>query len=113
MKVMLIVCDDAELSATIKDEQAFWDECRAWGTEMTTRGIRIYGNILELPEKARTVRVRNGKPVLSDGPFAETKEVIGGFDILECASMDEALEVAARHPVARYGAIEVRPLGRE
>jgi len=113
MKFMLFVCDDAELSATIKDEAAFWDECRAWGTEMAARGVRVDGQILELPEKARTVRVRNGKPVRSDGPFAETKEVIGGFDILECASMDEALEVAEKHPVARYGALEVRPFGRE
>jgi len=61
----------------------------------------------------RTVRVRGGEALISDGPFAETKEQIGGFDILECASLDEALEVAGKHPVARFGAIDLRPFWQE
>ena len=56
------------------------------------------------------MRVRDGKTLVTDGPFAETKEAVGGFDILECDSLEEAVEIAAGHPVAGVGTIEVRPL---
>lgn len=70
---------------------------------MEGRGILLPGgHELRPVSDARTVRI-------SDGPFAETKEQIGGFDVLDCASLDEALEVVAKHPVARFGAIDVRP----
>ena len=59
---------------------------------------------------ATTLQVREGEVLLTDGPFAETYEQILGFDLLECANLDEALEVAAKHPVAQWGSIEVRPL---
>jgi len=59
------------------------------------------------------VRVRSGEVVLADGPFAETKELIAGFDIIDCADLDEALEVAGKHPVARIGSIEVRPFAED
>ena len=58
----------------------------------------------------RSVRVRDGRAIVTDGPFAETKEAVGGFDILECGSLEEAVEIAAGHPVAKSGTIEVRPL---
>jgi len=67
------------------------------------------GHELRPLSDARTVRVRGGEVLVDDGPFAETKEQIGGFDILDCASLEEAVEVASRHPVARYGSIDVRP----
>jgi hypothetical protein len=60
-------------------------------------------------DRAITVRKRNGKVLKTDGPFAETKEWIAGFDVIECASLDEAIEVAAKHPMARFGKIEIRP----
>jgi hypothetical protein len=56
------------------------------------------------------VRVRGGKTLVTDGPFAETKEAVGGFDLLECDSFEQAVEIAAKHPIAELGAIEVRPL---
>jgi hypothetical protein len=62
------------------------------------------------PRRARSVRVRDGKTVVTDGPFATTKEALGGFDIIECGSLEEAVEIAAAHPVAQSGTIEVRPL---
>ena len=55
------------------------------------------------------MRLRDGEVLLTDGPFAETKEQILGFDVIECADLDEALEIAAKHPVAKYGMVEVRP----
>ena len=76
---------------------------------MDGRGVRIEGNRLALTTDATTVRVREGDVLVSDGPVAETKEQIGGYDVIECADLDEAIEVAAKHPVAKFGTIEVRP----
>jgi hypothetical protein len=81
-----------------------------WVDDLRARGIWLTGDQLAPPRRARTVRVRNGKTLVTDGPFAETKEVIGGFDLLECGSLEEAVEIAAAHPIAQMGTIEVRPL---
>jgi hypothetical protein len=70
----------------------------------------VDGAPLQLPETATTVRMRDGKRVVTDGPFAETKEWLAGFYTFECASLDEALDWAAKIPGAYYGSIEVRPL---
>jgi len=86
------------------------DEARGWAEEMTRRGVFIGGEVLRPASEATTVRVREGDVLLSDGPFAETKEQVGGIALVECTDLDEALEVAAAHPVARYGMIEVRPV---
>ena len=80
-----------------------------WVAETDSQGIRLYGSELEPPKRARTVRVRNSHTIVTDGPFAETKEQIAGFDVLECADLDEAIEVARKHPMARLGVLEVRP----
>jgi hypothetical protein len=80
----------------------------AWATEMEARGVTCYGGMLRPPADAVTVRVRDGQVLVSDGPFAETKEQIGGFNVLACASIQEAIEVAAKHPVAKIGTFELR-----
>ena len=80
-----------------------------WVAETDGKGVRLYGSELAPPENARTVRVRDSRAIVTDGPFAETKEQIAGFDVLECADLDEAIEVARRHPMARLGVLEVRP----
>lgn len=71
-------------------------------------GRRIEGNRLRDVEDATTVRVRDGRTLVSDGPFAEYKEHIAGYDLIEAESLDRAVEIAALHPVARFGSIEVR-----
>jgi hypothetical protein len=81
----------------------------AWVAEMDGRGVRLYGNRLAGTGDARTVRVAGDEVLVTDGPFAETKELVAGFDVVDCADLDEAIEVAAKHPAARFGAIEVRP----
>jgi hypothetical protein len=78
--------------------------------EMDGRGVRVTGDRLRPVADTTSVRVRDGEVVITDGPFAEGTEVIAGFDLLECADLHEALEVAARHPCAAYGGIEVRPV---
>lgn len=81
-----------------------------WVDEMQARGVRLIGNRLRPIEETKGVRVRGGDTLVSDGPFAEAKEVIAGFDLIDCADEAEALEIAAKHPVARFGAVEVRAL---
>ncbi|MGI9318297.1 MAG: YciI family protein [bacterium] len=82
----------------------------AFTKEVKERGLFQGGEPLEKAGTATTVRVRNGQTVVSDGPFAETKEVLGGFYLLDCKDLDEALECAAKIPTAHYGSIEVRPV---
>ena len=84
-------------------------ELPSWIEEMDGRGVRLLGRELDFPETAVTVRVRDGEALVTDGPFAETKEFVAGFDLLECADLDEAIEVAASSPVARYHPFEIRP----
>jgi hypothetical protein len=88
-------------------------EIPGWIEEMDGRGVRLLGRELELPETAVTVRVRDGETLVSDGPFAETKEFMAGFDLLKCADLDEAIEVAAKHPSSWFQTIEIRPLADE
>jgi hypothetical protein len=77
---------------------------------METRGIVRGGGGLRPPNHAVTVRVRNGEVLRSDGPFAETKEQMGGFCVIDCVDLDEAIEVAAKHPAAAFGMVELRPI---
>jgi hypothetical protein len=86
-------------------------ELPAWIEEMDRRGVRLLGRELDLPETAVTVRVRAGETLVTDGPFAETKEFVAGLDIFECADLDEAIEAAAKSPVSRYHPMEIRPFG--
>jgi hypothetical protein len=81
----------------------------AWIEEMDGRGVRLLGRELDFPDKAMTVRVRDSETLVTDGPFAETKEFVAGFDLLDCADLDEAIEVAAASPVARFHPMEIRP----
>ncbi len=76
---------------------------------MEGRSVRLQGHQLRPVSDASTVRVRDGEVLVADGPFAETREQIAGFDIIEAADLDEAIEVASKHPVASYGTVEVRP----
>ena len=77
---------------------------------MSDRGMFITGARLRSVATATTVQVRSGETLISDGPFTEAKEPIGGFVLLDCADLDEAIAVAAKHPVAAYGKVEIRPL---
>ncbi len=106
IRYMMLVCTDPAVDPR---EFARIEPVDPWVAEMDGRGVRLYGSELEPPGSARTVRVRDSRAIVTDGPFAETKEQIAGFDLLECADLDEAIEVAGRHPMARLGILEVRP----
>jgi hypothetical protein len=105
-RYMMFVCTDP---AADPQEVARTEPVDPWVAEMDARGIRLFGSELEPPSAARTVRGREEHAIVADGPFAETKEQIAGFDVVECADLDEAIDVAAKHPMARSGVLEVRP----
>ncbi|WP_433475815.1 YciI family protein [Spirillospora sp. CA-142024] len=110
MQYMMLICG-VEGGELPPDEQAaMMADTEAWVKEMDGRGVRRFGDRLRHTDAATTVRVRDGETLLSDGPFAETKEQILGFDLIDCADLEEVLEIASKHPSARSGTIEVRPL---
>ncbi len=109
MKYMMLVCRDPSIELPSEQRTTIGPEVEAWVSEMDGRGVWLQGQELAGVQDATTIRVREGEVVIADGPFAETKELIAGFDILDCADLDEAIEVAAKHPVARFGSLELRP----
>ena len=112
MKYMLIHCIDesAERSRSPEDYQSETPAIESWLDEMEGRGVLLHGDRLRYVSDATTVQVRSRELLVSDGPFAETKEQIAGYDVIDCADLDEAIEVASKHPTAYYGTIEVRPI---
>jgi hypothetical protein len=110
MKYMLMFWDDDSAEAPAEVGEDSLTAIRSWVEEMTSRGIRLHGSALSYATEASIVRVRDGKMLVSDGPYAETKEQIGGYDLIECADLDTAIEVAAAHPLASTATVEVRPL---
>jgi hypothetical protein len=112
VRYLLMICNDetAEQSATAEELEAQNREYLAFGEEMGERGVLQGGARLRPRTDATTVRVRDDEVLMSDGPFAETKEVIGGYYLVDCKDLDEAVEVAAKIPGARHGSIEVRPI---
>lgn len=85
------------------------DNVGEWVDELETRGVSEYGERLRPEQDATTVRVRGGEVLVVDGPFTESKESIGGFDVIEARDLDEAIEIASKHPVASFGRVEIRP----
>lgn len=100
--------DEANVSP--QEWQAVMDAYNAFTREINERGVYVAGEALHPTKMATTVRIRDGKTLTTDGPFAETKEQLGGFYVLNCKDLDEALQYAAKIPGAKWGSIEVRPV---
>ena len=112
MRYMLLIYDEETQQDDASGDYAPevsppWMEYTNW---LLGQGIHVGGERLATSSAATTVRVRNGDRLITDGPYAETKEVLGGYYIIECEDIDKALEAAARCPAALSGSIEVRPL---
>ncbi len=107
MHYLLLICSDGV--STQEKAAAMQVNTPRWLQETGASGARLIGKQLEGPESAKTVRVRDGRTLVTDGPFVEAKEFIAGFDIISAEDLDEAIEIAARHPVAAFHMIEVRP----
>ena len=106
MRYLMLVCTDTEPDTAPDDGETTID---AWVEKNDARGTRVMGERLRPPLAATTVRKRNGTVLVTDGPFGETRESIAGFDILECADLDEAIAIAADHEMARGGRLELWP----
>jgi hypothetical protein len=105
MKYMMFVASDTDPD---RDEDAAPD-INDWLADVEGRGKRVTGDRLRPVDDATTIRVRSGELLVTDGPYTEAKEWILGFDILDCEDLDEAIEIASKHPVAHSGRIELRP----
>jgi hypothetical protein len=107
MNYLMLVCTDGV--PTEGKIAVMQSETPGWASTMDANGVRAYGHQLQDPSTAKTVRVRDGETIVTDGPFVETKEFIAGFDLIKCDNLDEAIDVAAKHPVSWFNGIEVRP----
>lgn len=112
MQYMALIYGDEEIWAGFSEEEteAVYDRYSAFGRAAEDAGVLAGGNELGLTRNATTVRVRDEETLVTDGPYAEVKEALGGFYLLECESMEDALDWAARIPGAEHGAVEVRPV---
>jgi hypothetical protein len=109
--MMLIYASEADFADMTQEErEALMQGHAAFAQEMLARGILTGGAPLQPTQMATTVRVRKGKRMITDGPFAETKEQLAGTYILECKDLDEAIELAAKIPDVQRGSIEIRPI---
>ena len=104
MKFMMFVVSDAQPD-TVSDES----DIDLWVDPLDASGKRVIGEVLAPQADSTVVKVRGGKVLTSRGPYVETAEVICGFDILEVENLEEAIEIASRHPMARNGQLELRP----
>jgi hypothetical protein len=110
MQYALLIYDDQLATRSDEERAAIYQEYMAFSQELHASGAMVGGDQLAPVDTATTVRVRDGQTLTTDGPFAETKELLGGYYLIDVESIDEALEWAAKIPSARFGSIEVRPI---
>jgi len=112
MKYLLLICDDEKAWGKMSEAERkqIYGEYGQFSQEIRSTGHYLAGAQLQPTSTATSVRVRNGKRLVTDGPFAETREQLGGYYLIEAKDLDEALAIAARIPSARLGTIEVRPV---
>jgi hypothetical protein len=112
MQYMLLIYDDEKVWANFSEAEraAIFGEYGTYTQGLRDSGAFVAGDPLQPTTSATSVRVRDGEQLVTDGPFAETKEQLGGYYVVEAESIDEAIEHAAKIPSARYGTIEVRPV---
>ena len=108
--LLMIATEEGTNARTAEEGEGMTPEYAAFAKEMAERGVLLGGERLRETSDATTVRVRNGEVLATDGPFAETKEQLAGYFLVDCKDLDEAIEVAAKIPGAREGSIEVRPI---
>lgn len=109
MRYLLIISHDDSFRPTNSLIEAIGE----WIKKMEGRGMRVYGNPLRPASDAVTVRIRGGRTSVTKGPFSRSKEQMCAYELIECSSIDEAIEVASQHPMAKAATIEVRPVWSE
>jgi hypothetical protein len=109
MKYMLLIYADENAWSDAEREQCYGESAQL-AQKLATNGQYLGANPLQPTSTATSVRVRDGKPLVTDGPFAETREQLGGYFLIEAKDLDEAIGIAAKIPAARLGAVEIRPV---
>ena len=108
MRYLMFICRDAAIEFNAEDRATIGADVEAWVTEMEARAVRLEGQVLAPVEDAVNIRTRGGETTVSHGPAAGTDEPIAGFNVLDCADVDEATEVASKHPMTRFGTVQLR-----
>ena len=109
MKYMLMFWVDESAETTPDQDAANLIAVKSWVEQMAEQGVRRHGGALRSVREGKIVRIRDDELLVSDGPYAETKEQVGGYDVIECADLEVAIQLAAGHPLARTATVEVRP----
>lgn len=110
MRFLMLVCRDESIAFTPEDRGTIGAQVEAWVSEMEQRGVRLQGDVLGAVDATTNVRLREGQIELTHGPRVEMAAPASGFNLLECADPEEAIEVSVKQPIARYGVIELRPI---
>jgi hypothetical protein len=110
MWFMLFVCAQPGLQLSPEDRAALPGEVEEWATDLGNRGLRLMGHVFEPVGQAKTIRRRNDDLQIVDGPVSRADEPIAGFNLLECDTLDEAVEVSTKHPMAKHGSLELRAI---
>ena len=110
MKYMLFTYRDPRVQLDPEERKGIPAAVAAWCDEMDARGVRLQGHVLGPPAESRTIRVRAGQLTVGEGPLSDQGVQIAGFNILECANVDEAIEVASKNPGSSFGILELRPI---
>jgi hypothetical protein len=110
MRFLMLICRDGSIPFRDEDRKRIGPQVQAWVTEMEQRGVRLHGDVLSGVDATTNVQVRGDEIEVDTGPRVEMAAPPSGFNLIECADLDEAIEVSAKHPIARYGVIELRPI---
>ena len=110
MRFMLFICPDPGLQLAPEDEAAIPAQVETWANDLADRGIRLMGHVFEPAEQAKTIRRSEEEVQIKDGPVTTVDQPIAGFNLLECDTLEQAVEVSSRHPMARHGALELRAI---
>jgi hypothetical protein len=107
---MLFICAEPDLKLSSEDREALPGAVETWATDLADRGIRLMGHVFAPIREAKTVRQRNGDLLVTDGPLAKTREPVAGFNLLECETFEQPLEISSRHPMDEQGSLELRAI---
>lgn len=110
MRFLMLVCRDESIQFGPEDRSTIGAQVGAWVAEMEERGVRILGDVLAPADATTTVGVREGRVHVEHGPRAQLEAPASGFNLIDCADLEEAIELSAKHPIARFGIIELRPI---
>ena len=110
MRFMLFICAGPDLQLSPEDKAALPDKVEEWASDLSSRGIRLMGHVFEPVGQAKTIRRRRNDLEIADGPVNSAEEPIAGFNLLECGTLEEAVEVSSTHPMAKYGSLELRAI---